>query len=196
MKIIGITGGTGAGKTTALRVLEEMGAVVIDCDALYHQLLRENRQMLAEIEARFPGVVLDGELQRKKLGAIVFGDDKAIADLNAITHPYVDEASQAILEQARQDGKKLAAVDAIALIESGFHKDCDVVVAVLAPKEQRARRIMARDNIGLEYALQRIEAQQSDDFYRQHCTLILYNDFADEAAFADYCRKSFGEMEE
>ena len=196
MKIIGITGGTGAGKTTALAVLEEMGAAVIDCDALYYQLLEENSRLLGEIEARFPGVVENGHLLRKKLGQQVFSDPKARADLNAITHPYVLSAMDKILAQAEKTGKKLAAVDAIALIESGYGKKCDLIFGVVAPEKLRAQRIMTRDGIGEDYALIRIRAQQQEDFYRENCHRLLVNDFEDEAGFAAYCRRKFRELEE
>ena len=89
MRIVGITGGTGCGKTTALTELERQGALVIDCDAVYHELLASNAAMLAEINARFPGTIENGALQRKKLGAVVFADAAALDDLNAITHRYV-----------------------------------------------------------------------------------------------------------
>ena len=75
--IIGITGGTGCGKTTLLRAIEAKGGLVLDCDAIYHQLLRTDKAMLAAIEARFPGTVENGELQRKKLGSLVFSDENS-----------------------------------------------------------------------------------------------------------------------
>ena len=78
--IIGITGGTGCGKTTALDAVRKLGGTVIDCDAVYHRLLQTDKKMLAAIEARFPGVVEDGQLNRKKLGAIVFADEAALLD--------------------------------------------------------------------------------------------------------------------
>ena len=100
------------------------------------------------------------------------------------------------MEQAEREGKKLAAVDAIALIESGYSKKCDLVFGVIAPEAMRAERIMRRDAISMEYALNRIRAQQNEDFYRENCDRVLVNDFANEADFADYCRKVFRELEE
>ena len=86
--ILGITGGTGCGKTTALRVLQDLGAIILDCDAIYHDLLRTDKKLLAAIEARFPVTVIDGQLERKKLGAIVFSDDAALLAMVYIIAPY------------------------------------------------------------------------------------------------------------
>ena len=86
--IIGITGGTGCGKTTLLEEIRKLGGTVLDCDAIYHQLLKTDNAMLSAIDARFPGVVEEGILNRKKLGAIVFSDEQALLDLNKITHLY------------------------------------------------------------------------------------------------------------
>ena len=90
--IIGITGGSGCGKTTLLALIREMGGLVLDCDEIYHQLLLEDEALLAVIEARFPGTVIGGSLDRKKLGRIVFADPGALADLNRITHSAVRRA--------------------------------------------------------------------------------------------------------
>ena len=84
--ILGITGGTGCGKTTLLNVIAEHGGLILDCDAIYHELLAADAALLTAIETRFPGTVENGVLQRKKLGAIVFSDEKALEDLNKITH--------------------------------------------------------------------------------------------------------------
>ena len=135
--IIGITGGTGGGKTTLLNVLEAMGACVIDCDALYHELTFDSREMLREIECEFCGVVKDDCLDRKELGRIVFGDVEALNRLNAITHKYVSMEVDKRLSKAKEEGKTLAGVDAIALIESGLSKMCNFVVGVIAKPEKR-----------------------------------------------------------
>ena len=89
MFVIGITGGTGAGKTTALDAIRALGGEVLDCDAIYHRLLREDENLLGEIDSAFPGAVTEGVLDRKKLGTLVFGDPDKLEKLNAITHGYV-----------------------------------------------------------------------------------------------------------
>ncbi len=187
MIVIGVTGTTGAGKTTALSVLEEMGAQVLDCDALYHRLLRENRDMRRELEARFGS--LGGEtIDRKKLGKAVFGNPAALADLNRITHRYVRREVRRVLAEHEHAGGVLAAVDAIALLESGLGKDCTRVIAVTAPSEIRARRIMEREQISYEYAMLRIGAQKPDDWFRAQCDAVLENNCGSAEEFRARCR--------
>ena len=170
--ILGITGGTGCGKTTLLNCIAEQGGLILDCDAIYHELLRTDPTLLSAIGARFPGTVENGVLQRKKLGNLVFSDDKALSDLNAITHGAVKTE---VLR--RLEGKpSLAAIDAIGLFEGGLAELCDVTVAVTAPEEDRIRRLMVRDNISREYAKSRIDAQKTADWFRKKCDFCLDND--------------------
>ena len=170
--IIGITGGTGCGKTTLLNVIREHGGLILDCDAIYHKLLTTDTGMLDAIDQRFPGTVENGILQRKKLGSIVFSDEKALEDLNRITHSAVKNAVLKALEAK----PKLAAIDAIALFEGGLSQLCDVTVAVTAPEEDRVRRLMARDGISEEYAKKRIAAQHKEAWFRAKCDYVLRND--------------------
>ena len=169
--IIGITGGTGCGKTTLLTEIEKLGGLVLDCDAIYHDLLRSDTQLLAAIEDRFPGVVENGQLNRKKLGAIVFTDKDALQDLNTITHGAV---KQAVLRQL-ESRPELAAIDAIALFEGGLAELCDLTVAITAPVEARVQRLMVRDNIPEGYARSRIAAQHDEGWFRERCDEILEN---------------------
>ncbi len=169
--IIGITGGTGCGKTTLLKVIADRGGLILDCDSIYHDLLKTDEALLSAIEARFPGVVEEGILQRKKLGSIVFSDEKALLDLNSITHGAVKAEIRRRLEAAPE----LAAIDAIALFEGGLAELCDMTVAVTAPEEVRVRRLMLRDGITEEYAKSRIAAQHKDGWFREHCDCTLEN---------------------
>ncbi len=180
--ILGITGGTGCGKTTLLSLIAEHGGLVIDCDKLYHQLLVTDKALLHNIEARFPGVVKDGALQRKKLGKIVFSDKQALQDLNNITHKAVYDA--VLLKLASQPA--LAAIDAIGLFESGLNKLCDVTVAVTAPVDTRIARLMQRDQISYEYAQQRIAAQPTNEDFSALCDYTLENSENPEA-FRNKC---------
>ena len=158
MKVLGITGGTGCGKTTLLKAAESLGFHCIDCDAVYHSLLQTCKPMLAELETQFPGAFPEGIFDRKALGRIVFQDDAKLQTLNHITHRYVKEAVYQELQ-----GVAYAAIDAIALIESGLGELCDTTVAVVAPEEVRVARLTKRDDITPEYALLRIRAQKSSE---------------------------------
>ena len=180
--ILGITGGTGCGKTTLLNVIAEKGGLILDCDAVYHQLLTRDDRLLQAIEARFPGTVENGQLQRKKLGAIVFSDHNALQDLNKITHSAIKEE---VLRQLEAK-PRLAAIDAIALFEGGLAELCDTIVAVTAPVEVRVQRLMQRDQISEDYARSRIAAQHDESWFRQHCHHILEND-STQAHFQEKC---------
>jgi len=189
--IIGLTGGSGSGKSTALRVLENMGAHVIDCDARYHRLLAENGEMVEDIATRFPNATIDGALDRKALGGIVFGDPEALEALNKITHNHVCRAVACEIE-AHKD--KLLVIEAIALIESGLADRCTSVVGILAPIEDRVHRLMAREGIAETYARARIESQKPDVFFREHCDHIIENTYTSAEVFAEVCRDRFTQI--
>ena len=180
--ILGITGGTGCGKTALLKVIEKKGGLVLDCDAIYHELLSRDHCLLSAIESRFPGTVENGVLLRKKLGAIVFSDQNALKDLNKITHGAIQSEVMRRLETA----PKLAAIDAIALFEGGLAELCDVTVAVTAPVEVRVQRLMKRDNISEDYARHRIGAQHEESWFRERCDWILENN-GTEVQFQEKC---------
>ena len=192
--IIGITGGTGCGKTTLLTEIEKLGGMVLDCDAIYHDLLQSDEQLLAAIDNRFPGVLIDGQLNRKKLGSIVFADEQALLDLNAITHGAIRQSVLCKLSSP----PILAAIDAIALFESGLSELCDITVAITAPTGDRVKRLMARDHIPEDYARSRIAAQHDEGWFRERCDEILENN-GDFDSFRSKCLAfltHFGIMEE
>lgn len=193
LQIIGITGGTGSGKTTALKVLEAMGALILDCDAIYHQLLQTDTDMLSQIETAFPGVVTGGVLDRKALGEVVFSDEQALQRLNAITHRCVDREVQRRLEDFATSGGRIAAIDAIELFAGNQARRCQATLAVLAKPEVRAERIMQRDGISREYAMLRIQAQRPDSYFEGLCDYILRND-GSPAEFEKECKKLFKEI--
>lgn len=193
LKVVGFTGGTGCGKTTALNVLAERGALVLDCDEVYHELTLHSLPLKNALEDRFGAVYENGVLNRKKLGAVVFNDPQALADLNEITHHMVVEECERRLAQFALEGGELAAIDAIGLVESGLAERCTVTVAITAPEEVRMRRIMKRDGISEEYAKSRIAAQHSDQWFSEHCTHTLANNGTAEE-FAEKARKLFAQI--
>lgn len=183
MTVIGITGPTGAGKTTVLRVLKELGGAAVDCDAVYHELLRTSSSLRTELKKRFGEKIFDqnGDLRRKELGAIVFEDKEALADLNAITHRHIIAELDRRIARAEARGCPAIALDAVALIESGVGERCQITVAVTASEEARSRRIQAREGIGEDYARARIAAQKPAAWFERRCGHILRNDGAREA---------------
>ena len=188
--IFGLTGGTGAGKTSALRALERLGGAIIDADALYHEMLRSDAPMKQAITDDFGDVFLpDGTLDRQKLGNVVFRDEGAMVRLNAIVYAHlVPEAAR------RAEGHELVGFDAINIIESGMGLLCCRTVGVIAPAEVRVKRIMARDGIDEKHARMRIAAQKQDDFYYQHCTDVLQNTEQSPEAFEEKALAFFARL--
>ncbi len=181
MKILGITGPTGAGKTTLLRYLEQQGAVVIDCDALYAELMKKPSSLRLAVEESFGAEFFPhGELDRGKLGKLVFENPQELQKLNHLVYEHLTREVQNILAELAAQGATLVAIDAINLVQSGLNDLCHGTVAVLAGEEQRLCRIMTRDGLEKEAALRRIRAQESDDFYRNHATVVLDNSGSQE----------------
>ena len=177
MTVIGITGPTGAGKTTVLNVLKELGGCILDADAVYHELLESDLTLRSDLEKRF-GLLTreDGNFDRKKLGGVVFHDPAALAELNDISHKRVVAEISQRLAQAQVSGVRIAAIDAVALFESGAAELCRTTVAVTAAEEVRVRRIMARESISEEYACLRVAAQKPSEWFEERCDHILRND--------------------
>lgn len=182
--ILGITGGTGCGKTTLLDEISRLGGLVLDCDEIYHRLLREDSALQIALKDAFPQAFPEGNLDRKRLGSIVFSRPDRLLELNRITHSAV----KAEVLRALESRPPLAAIDAIALIEGGLAQLCDVTVAVVAPTGDRVRRLMARDKISREYALSRIGAQHDEAWFRQRCDYVLENCGTREE-FSEKCRE-------
>ena len=187
--VLGLTGGTGAGKTSALNAIRAMGGMVIDCDAVYHEMLESNDDMRNAIHVTFPGVFsLDGKLDRKKLGQEVFADKDRLEQLNTIIYKHiVPEVGRRLAAGDEQ----MYAIDAINLMESGLNQLCDRTVAITSPLELRVRRIMNRDNITEQYARLRISAQKPDEFYRSKFDCELNNSAETVEAFEAEARIFF-----
>ena len=193
LTIIGITGGTGTGKTTALNVIKEMGGLIIDADELYHTLLSSSEPMLRALNERFPGAIPEGTHDTKALGEIVFSNPEELRALNAISHKFVGEEIGRALTDWAKSGGELAAIDAIALIEGGAANICKATVGITAPTEARITRLMEREGISREYAELRISAQKPNEYFEKNCDYTVSNDGTQES-FKTRCKKVFEDI--
>ena len=179
--LLGITGTTGAGKTTLLEVIEQQGGEVIDCDSVYHELLKSNKELIDKLKEHFgTGILTDGKVDPKKLGKEVFGDKDKLQDLINITFPFITDAVRYRIDTSQ---RSLIAIDAPLLFESELQGLCSKTIGVLAPIETRISRIMQRDNISKEYALSRIKSQHQDEYFISRCDYILINNFGSKEEF-------------
>ena len=181
--VVGLTGPTGAGKSTVCDFFREKGARILDCDALYHKMLDTDEALLSAIRASFPDAFPDGKLDRKALGKIVFADSEALALLNKTVLPIVALRVEKEIDKAEEEGEAMLVLDAPTLFESGLDRTCDLTVGVLAAKDTRIARIAARDGLSEEYARLRVEGGKGDAYYRARCAEIVTND-GDPAALA------------
>lgn len=194
MKILGLTGGSGTGKSAACTAFARLGCGVIDADATYRTLCDTCEPMLKEIQNVFGNVFsTEGKLDRKKLGAIVFADAQKLQQLNSITHPYIRQAVRDAFAAYSKRGCLLCIYDAPVLFEGQMETLCDKTCAVLAARNTRIARIVARDAITEEYAALRIDAQKDDAFYRERCDYIVQND-ADLDTLYTQVRKIYEDM--
>ena len=194
MKILGLTGGSGTGKSAACTAFARLGCGVIDADATYRTLCNTCEPMLKEIQNVFGDVFsTDGKVDRKKLGTIVFADAQKLQQLNAITHPYIRQAARDAFAAYSKRGCLLCIYDAPVLFEGQMETLCDKTCAVLAARNTRIARIVARDAITEEYAALRIDAQKDDAFYRERCDYVVQND-ADLDTLYTQVRKIYEDM--
>ena len=185
LTVLGLTGSTGAGKGVVSDALRKRGAEIIDCDAVYHELLAGDAALNAALRDAFPAAYAGGILDRKALGRIVFQDSTALERLNTVTHPFVRRRITELLTDAEARGTALAVLDAPTLFESGADADCDFTLGVCAAPEKRIRRIMARDGLSEEYAALRIRGGKPDSYYEARCDAIIINNGTAEEAKAE-----------
>lgn len=196
-KIIGLTGQSGAGKSTVSKVFEDFGAKVIDADTLAHNALK-TKKCKENLRKAFGEGIFDenGEVVRKALANAAFKDKESTSLLNKCTHPVIIELSKEAFEKAEQDSYKAAVFDAPTLFESGLDSMCFLVVSVIADKSIRARRIMKRDNLSHDEAMLRLNAQHPDSFYTEKSGYIIENNGTqDELRSKAYevCKELFDE---
>ena len=178
MKVIGLTGGTGSGKSVVSRGLAAAGAVIVDADKIAHEIILKGEPAYNEIIEYYGTGILDaeGNIIRKKLGEIVFNDKEKLAFLNQCTHKYITAEVKRQIAAAKEDGTATAIiVDAPLLLEAKLETVCDLVWVVYADPEVRAQRVMVRDGITYELAKARIANQKSWEEYQAAATAVIDN---------------------
>jgi dephospho-CoA kinase len=176
LRFVGLTGGIGTGKSTVARMISAAGVPVLDADVLARQVVEPGQPAHAEIAAAWPEVIgPDGAIDRKKLGARVFGDAAARARLEAITHPRIHERAVAAARELEAAGHRLAFYEASLLVESNRHRDFDGLVVVTASEELQLARAMARDGSTREQALARLRSQMPAEEKRRAATHLIDN---------------------
>jgi dephospho-CoA kinase len=186
MKLIGLTGGIASGKSTVGRMLKDGGVAVIDADVLARDAVAVGSVGLAAVVARFgAGIVgADGALDRKALGAVVFADDAARKDLNAIVHPEVARLAAERLGVLREAGVDVAVYEVPLLFENGLDAMMDATILVAAPEATQLQRVMARDGLSQADAQARIASQMPLSEKRRRAQYVIEND-GDLATLAD-----------
>ena len=161
IKLVGLTGGIGSGKSTVARMLRERGIPVLDADVIARQVVESGQPAHSEIAAARPEVIAaGGHIDRKRLGAIVFSDPGSQARLQAITHPRIREQVSVQTAALAAAGHHLAFLEAALLVETGYYRQLDGLVVVSLDEEAQVGRVMARDACSRESALARIRAQK------------------------------------
>lgn len=175
MLIVGLTGTSGAGKGYLSSLFKSDDSIcVIDTDRVYHRMIEGPSECTSAIKNEFGNVIIspNGGINRKALAKIVFSDKERLFKLNTIAHAHILRKCRSIMTE---NDCPIAIIDAPQLFESGFDKECDIVVGVIADKEKRIKRIMNRDRIDYEAALKRVNCQHSDNWFKDKCDIIITN---------------------
>lgn len=178
MKVIGLTGGTGSGKSVVSAWLKDRGAVIIDADAVAHGIIEKGKPAYFEIVDYYGKEILDnsGHIVRKALGNIVFKDKNKLEFLNRCTHKYINHEINSQMEQAKAEKSgRCIILDAPLLFEAGLQEKCDTIWAVVAEEQVRIQRIMMRDGLSYQQALERIAAQKSRAEYEALANVVIDN---------------------
>ena len=178
MKVLGITGGIGSGKTLVLNILKEnYNAEIIEADRLGHELMEPGRAVYNNVVSYFGRDILgkDDTIDRKKLGGIVFADKDKLRKLNGLSHPVIRDEILRIIDEGRNRGTELVVLEAALLIEVGYSSLCDHMVYVYSPVEIRINRLMEYRGFDRERALAVIRSQNPEKYYRDNCDLMIDN---------------------
>lgn len=183
-KVIGLTGMSGAGKTTACELFRREGFEIIDCDGICREIVEKGKPCLGEIVSVFGTGILnaDGTLNRGELGRIIFSDSEKRLALNGIMYPYV---SYSVIKRIVSSRSEYTVLDAPTLFESGMETVCDIIVSVAADKETLIGRIIKRDGLSRELAEKRLNSQHDIEFYRERSDILLTNNGTDKEFFGE-----------
>ncbi|MBR3996033.1 MAG: dephospho-CoA kinase [Clostridia bacterium] len=177
MLVLGVTGQSGAGKGELCNIMEQLGACCLDTDKTAREVVLPGTQCLSELVAHFGNEILcnDGTMDRKKVASIVFSDREELEFLTTTTHKYIIEKIKQWLFERELSGDKIVIIDAPQLFDAGADFYCNFKLCVLADKEIRADRIMTRDGISYDEAMARINSQKDDEYFRERCDYVVYN---------------------
>ena len=191
LKIIGITGQSGSGKSFFSGCFSKYNSLIYDLDKVVHDLYKNDVEFINLIASKFDNVVnIDGSINRTILGNIVFNDPDKLSFLNSIVHPYVVKICLKIMIKAVREKYDYLIFDAPQLFESGLNKICDITVGILADKDVRKKRILARDKLSEDKIELRMKNQKDDAYYIEKCDLIFYNnDILSEFKINDFLEK-------
>lgn len=175
--VIGLTGQTGAGKSTVSNVFVKNGFHLIDADAISRLVVKRGSHCLADLRECFSDTILrpDGELDRQMLASIAFSDHRKLEMLNTIMYPYIMGEILRMIHRYSQQNRKLILLDAPTLFESRADDFCDLIISVVADASIRKQRIMKRDGISAEAAQRRMSVQLTEEFFREHSDTVLEN---------------------
>ena len=194
MKILGLCGGSGSGKGLASKSFLSYGIPALDTDALYHAMIERDSECARELISEFGEQIKgdNGGINRVALRNAVFEKDgERLKRLDEIAHRHILAECRLWLKEKEKEKCPAAIIDAPLLFESGFDRECDIIISVIAPKEERIKRIMARDNLTSAEAEARIRSQKSDEFLKAHSHYLIYNNTTNEALIsqvAEICR--------
>ncbi|MEQ2129838.1 dephospho-CoA kinase [Caldanaerobacter subterraneus KAk] len=176
MRVVGLTGGIGSGKSTVSGILAKLGAKIIDADLVSREIMEKGKEAYNEIVDCFGKEILDkeGNIDRKKLGSIVFSDKEKLKRLNEITHPKIIDKIKKMIEEEK-DKDKVIVIDAALLIETGLYKLVDEVWLVVVDIDTQIRRVMERDGFSCEEALKRIKSQMPLEEKIKYADFIINN---------------------
>lgn len=182
MKIIGLTGGIGSGKSTVARSLQEHGFPIVDADLIAREIVEPGQPALAELAKEFGEDILnaDGSLDRGLLASRAFTTKDTTQRLNNITHPRINQRTQELFDEARENGAEAIIYDMPLLIDKGLHKDMDATIVVHAAEHVRLERLTTKRGLDVDDVRRRINAQIDDETRKQYADILLDNNGTEE----------------